>query len=39
MWVVDLTANHAQMIDLIHANKASALLNKTGIGPITVAAV
>ncbi|AFM20246.1 transposase (plasmid) [Mycolicibacterium chubuense NBB4] len=35
----ELTANHAQMIDLIHASKAAVLLDKTGIGPVTVAVV
>lgn len=41
--VVDLSeqlaANQAQMIDLIHASKAAALLDKTGIGPVTAAVV
>lgn len=35
----ELTANHAQMIDLIHASKADVLLDETGIGPVTVAVV
>jgi transposase len=35
----ELTANQAQMIDLIHASKAAPLLDKTGIGPVTVAVV
>jgi transposase len=35
----ELTANHAQMIDLIHASKAAAMLDETGIGPVTVAVV
>ncbi len=35
----ELTANQSQMIDLIHASKAAALLDKTGIGPVTVAVV
>ncbi|QNJ93879.1 IS110 family transposase [Mycolicibacterium fluoranthenivorans] len=34
-----LATNHTQMIDLIHASKASALLDKTGIGPVTVAVI
>jgi hypothetical protein len=35
----ELTANQAQMIDLIRASKAAVLLEKTGIGPVTVAVV
>jgi transposase len=35
----DLTVNHAQMIDLVRDSKAAAPLNKTGIGPVTVALV
>lgn len=35
----ELMANQAQMIDLIRASKAAALLDKTGIGPVTVAVV
>jgi transposase len=35
----ELTANYAQMIELIHASKAAALLDETGIGPVTVAVV
>lgn len=34
-----LTANQAQMIDLLHASKAAVLLDKIGIGPVTVAVV
>lgn len=34
-----LAANQAQIIDLIHTSKAAALLDKTGIGPVTVAVV
>ncbi len=34
-----LAANQAQMIDLIRASKAAALLDKTGIGPVTAAVV
>ena len=34
-----LAANQVQMIDLIHASKAAALLDKTGIGPVTAAVV
>ncbi|BBY66376.1 IS110 family RNA-guided transposase [Mycolicibacterium helvum] len=41
--VVDLTeqlaTNYKNMIDLIHASKAAVLLDKTGIGPVTVAVV
>lgn len=41
--VVDLTeqlaTNHTHMIDLIQASKAAVLLDKTGIGPVTVAVV
>lgn len=35
----ELIANHAQMTDLIRASKAAALLDETGIGPVTVAVV
>jgi transposase len=35
----ELTANQVQMIDLIRASKAAVLLEKTGIGPVTVAVV
>lgn len=35
----ELTANHSHMTDLIHASKAAALLDETGIGPVTVAVV
>lgn len=35
----ELTANNTQMTDLIHASKAAALLDETGIGPVTVAVV
>ena len=35
----ELTANHAQMINLIQASKAATLLDETGIGPVTVAVV
>jgi hypothetical protein len=35
----ELAANQAHMIDLIHASKAAVLLDKTGIGPVTVAVV
>jgi transposase len=34
-----LATNHTHMIDLIHASKAAVLLDKTGIGPVTVAVV
>jgi len=34
-----LTANQAQMIDLIRASRAAVLLDKTGIGPVTAAVV
>lgn len=35
----ELTANHAQMTELIRASKAAVLLDETGIGPVTVAVV
>ena len=35
----ELAANQAQMIDLIRSSKAAVLLDKTGIGPVTVAVV
>jgi transposase len=35
----ELRANQAQMIDLIRASRAAVLLEKTGIGPVTVAVV
>ena len=35
----ELTANQVQMIDLIRASKAAVPLEKTGIGPMTVAVV
>lgn len=35
----DLAANQAQMTDLIRDSKAAVLLDKTGIGPVTVAVV
>lgn len=35
----DLAANRAPMIELIHDSKAAELLDKTGIGPVTVAVV
>ncbi|MFC6148864.1 MULTISPECIES: hypothetical protein [Mumia] len=35
----DLAANHAQMIDLVRDSKAAELLDKTCIGPVTVADV
>lgn len=34
-----LATNHRHTIDLIHASKAAALLDKTGVGPVTVAVV
>jgi hypothetical protein len=34
-----LATNHAHMIDLIQASKAAALLDKIGVGPVTVAVV
>lgn len=35
----DLAVNHAQMLGMIRGSKAAVLLNKTGIGPVTVAVV
>ncbi len=35
----EVAANQAQMINLIHASKAAAVPDKTGIGPVTAAVV
>lgn len=34
-----LATNHTHMIDLIHAGKAAVLLDKIGVGPVTVAVI